>query len=237
MIKPWTLDQIRNIYTVDDEGYLKLSMNALLLSFASRVVLIDPGTAGFLPARLRQEYGFEMPHTLEDVLLKAGYRVEEITDVIFTHLHFDHGSGAFVRIPGKISKRFPNARYHVHREHYHYALKPDSGEANSFSTFLFHCLEEIHWLEGWDMEEVNFHVVHGHTKGMVVPEIVTAKGKVYFASDLVPMQAFLESEVYCGYDRDPQLAIREKTEFLTRLEPGSRIILYHDSLKDSVFYK
>jgi glyoxylase-like metal-dependent hydrolase (beta-lactamase superfamily II) len=236
MIKPWTVDQIRQKYPVDDEGFIKLSMNALVVTGDSRVVLFDPGTADFLPGRLKKEYGFEMPLPLEDVLLEAGYVANKITDVVFTHLHFDHGSGAFERVPGKIRKRFPNARYHVPREHYQYALKPHRVEANSFSTFLFKHLEEIHWIENWDMEEINFHVFHGHTKGMVVPEIITEEGKVYFASDLIPMKAFLEAEVFCGYDLDPELVMREKREFLSLIEPGSRILFYHDSLSDSIFY-
>ncbi len=88
---------------------MKLSMNALLVKEGKQVVLIDPGTADFLPARLKQEYGFEMPVSLEEIMQESDLSVEEITDVIFTHLHFDHGSGAFKRVPGNIIKRFPNA--------------------------------------------------------------------------------------------------------------------------------
>jgi glyoxylase-like metal-dependent hydrolase (beta-lactamase superfamily II) len=236
MIKPWSIDQIGQIYPVDGEGFIRISMNALLVAFASRVVLIDPGTAGFLPARLIQEYGLEIPLPLEDVLLEDGFRVDQITDVVFTHLHFDHGSGAFKRIPGNIIQRFPNARYHVLKEHYLYAQKPEREEANSFSTFLFKRLPELHWIEDWNLDWMKFRIFHGHTRGMVVPEISAEKGKVYFASDLIPMKAFLENEVYCGYDLNPELAIQEKQEFLGSLESGSRLFLYHECLSNSDFY-
>lgn len=236
MIKPWAIDKIRQKYPVDDEGYMKLSMNALLVKKGEHVVLIDPGTADFLPARLKQEYGFDMQIPLEDVLQEAEISMEEVSDVIFTHLHFDHGSGAFKRIPGNIVKRFPNARYHVLKEHYEYALNPDRVEANSYSTIFFRRLEEIHWLEDWEYDWMKFRVLNGHTRGMVVPEISTGEGKIYFPSDLFPMEVFLEQEVYCAYDLDPELQIREKQDFLDQMDQGSRLILFHDTLKESIFY-
>jgi len=236
MIKPWSINRIRQKYQVDDEGYMKLSMNALLIKEGKRVVLIDPGTAEFLSARLKQEYGFEMPVSLEEIMQESDLSMEEITDVIFTHLHFDHGSGAFKRIPGNIVKRFPNARYHVLKKHYEYALNPDRVEANSFSTVFLKRLDKIHWLEDWEHDWMSFIVFNGHTRGMVVPEIDTGDGKIYFPTDLIPMEVYLEPEVYCGYDLDPELQIREKKDFIAKIDPGSRLILFHDTLKESVYY-
>jgi len=236
MIKPWTIDQIRCKYPVDNEGTMKLAMNALLVQEGQRVVLFDPGVADFLPTRLIQEYGFERPMAIEETLRQAELGVENITDVIFTHLHFDHGSGAFKRIPGNIEKRFPNARYHVLKEHYRYALHPEGVEANSFSTVFLKRLDQLHWLEDWTSEWMRFQVFQGHTRGMVVPEIRDKEGTIYFASDLLPMEAFLEPGVHCGYDLEPELLLREKRDFLDRMGKGSRIFLYHDPLKDSIFY-
>ena len=237
MIKPLSLDRIREKYMVDREGNMKLAMNALLVREGERNILMDPGTAGFLPARLKQEYGFEIPLDLEDVLTGHGVDPGDITDVLFTHLHFDHGSGAFKRVPGAIVKRFPNARYHVLKAHYDYALRPDPVEAGSFSTALLKRLDQIHWLEDWDLEWMTFRIVNGHTRGMVVPVIETGKGWCYFLSDLVPMEIFMDRETWCGYDLDPQLVLQEKQEFLQNLPPGSRLIFFHDTLKESVFYE
>jgi glyoxylase-like metal-dependent hydrolase (beta-lactamase superfamily II) len=236
MIKPWFLESIRQKYTVDTEGFMKLAMNAFLVKKEEHVVLIDPGAAEFLPSGLKQEYGLEIPVPLVQVLQEADVNMQEITDVIFTHIHFDHASGAFKRIPGNIVKRFPNARYHVLKEHYDYAQKPDRIEANSFSMVFFRRLDKIHWLEDWNHDWMNFKIFKGHTRGMVVPEISTGEGKIYFVTDLIPMEVFLEPEVYCGYDLDPELQMQEKQEFLEQIEPGSRLILFHDTLKESVFY-
>ena len=237
MIKPLERGKIASTYEVDKEGYMKLSMQAVLVEEAGRKVLIDPGTADFLPLRLRQEYGVEMPVSLEEELSRLEVPTEQITDVVFTHLHFDHASGAFKRVPGNIVKRFPNARYHLLKEHYQYALDPDPKEADSFCTGLLKYLDRIHWLEDWDLEWMSFEVFNGHTRGMVVPEIHTNEGLTYFMSDLMPMEIFLKPEVWCGYDLETGLQLQEKERFLQNLTPKTRMILFHDTLKESVFYE
>jgi glyoxylase-like metal-dependent hydrolase (beta-lactamase superfamily II) len=236
MIKPLSLNEIRSRYEVDAAGFMQLAMNALLVEEGESRVFIDPGTADFLPARLREEYGFEMPRKLEDVLWDMEVDPGSITDVLFTHLHFDHGSGAFRRVPGNLVKRFPEARYHVLKSHYQYALRPERVEASSFSSVFLKRLDQIHWLEDWDKDWMSYEVFQGHTRGMVVPVIHTGKEELYFLSDLMPLEIFLEPGTWCGYDLDPELQLREKQEFLRKLNPGSRLIFFHDALRESAFY-
>jgi glyoxylase-like metal-dependent hydrolase (beta-lactamase superfamily II) len=236
MIKPFPEDQISLKYTVDQEGYMNLAMNALLVEERERKVLFDPGTADFLPMKLRREYGLEIPVSMEEGLFGLGLQREQITDVVFTHLHFDHASGGFKRIPGNIVKRFPNARYHMLKEHYQYAIDPDPFESDAFSTGLLRYLDRMYWLEDCDLDWVRFRIFRGHTRGMVVPEINLEGRQVFFMSDLLPMEIFLDPEVWCGYDLDSGLLLREKEEFLRDLAHGSQLILYHDTLKERVFY-
>lgn len=236
MIKPLSVEAISLKYKVDQEGYIRLSMNALLIEKDDRKVLVDPGTAEFMPPKLRREYGLEIPIALEDVLFDSGLSPEQITDVVFTHLHFDHASGGFKRVPGNILKRFPNARYHVLKEHYEYAKDPDPFEKDAFCTGLLRYLDQIYWLEEWDIEWISFKKYYGHTRGMVVPVIQEMGETTYFASDLVPMEIFMDQWTWCGYDLDETLVHKEKLEFLLELTPRSSLILFHDPLKDSVFY-
>jgi glyoxylase-like metal-dependent hydrolase (beta-lactamase superfamily II) len=235
MIKPISMKEISLKYKVDKEGYMTLSMNALLVEDGERKVIFDPGTAEFLPLRIRKEYGLEVPVSLEDTLLDLDLVLERITDVVFTHLHFDHASGGFKRVPGNITKRFPYARYHVLKEHYQYAIDPDPFESDSFSTGLLKYLNRIHWLEDWDMDGISFSIFNGHTRGMTVPKIQEDSSTTYFMSDLVPMEIFLDPSLWCGYDLEPDLLMREKQEFLPEIPAGSNLIYYHDTLKDSVF--
>ncbi len=236
MIKPVTHSEIGLKYEIDIEEYIRLSLNGLLIIEGDRIVVIDPGCADFLPSRLMNEYGLEVPKSIEAVLQQKGVSPGQVTDVIFTHLHFDHGSGAFVRQPEKIVKRFRNASYHVLKEHYEYASRPNPSESNSFFTGLFKYIDKIHWLEDWQEDWLEYKVFNGHTRGMVVPVIKTGSKEVVFLTDLVPMQVFLDKDVYSGYDLDPELALLEKQDFLSSLRNSIRIILFHDPLIDSLYY-
>lgn len=236
MIKGQTEREMRLKYLIDDEGFIRLSLNGLLIIKDEHIVLIDPGCAEFLPARIMSEYGLEIPESIEDLLRQKNILPEQVTDVIFTHLHFDHGSGAFVRQPGKIMKRFPNASYHVLKEHFDYASRPLPSESNSFFTLFFKYIDRIHWLEDWTWDWMKFRVFNGHTKGMVVPEIISGRKKIYYVSDLIPMEIFLNRDVYSGYDINPELAKSEKENFLKEIAASSRMILFHDPLIYSVYY-
>jgi glyoxylase-like metal-dependent hydrolase (beta-lactamase superfamily II) len=237
MIKPLERAEIAAKYEIDREGFIILPMHAILVEEDNRMVLIDPGVADFLPMKLRRQYGLEIPVSLEEELKRIGVTPDQITDVVFTHLHFDHASGAFKRVPGNIIKRFPDARYHLLKEHYQYALDPDPFEAESFCTGLFKYVDRIHWLEDWDIEWMSYNVFNGHTRGMVVPEIHTDEGLTYFVSDLLPMEIFLRKEIWCGYDLEPDLQLWEKQSFFQDLAPLARLFLFHDTLKQSVFYE
>ena len=236
MIKPLPLEVIQRKYEVDAGGYMKLAMQSLLVEESESVLVIDPGCADFLPRSLAESYGLEIGVPLEESLIKMGVAAEQVTDVIFTHLHFDHGSGAFRRVPGNIVKVFPNARYHVSKEHYDYARKPQPREASSFFTTFFRYVDRIYWLEDWSREWIKFMPFYGHTHGMVVPVILDGHTSVYYLSDLIPMEIFLDTGVYSGYDLNPDLAIREKKDLLSGLAGSNQIIYFHDPLENSRIY-
>ena len=236
MIKPLTQSDIGQKYDVDDEGYIRLSLNGLLLIEGDHIVVIDPGCADFLPSRIMNEYGLEVPESIETILQQKGVSPHQVTDVIFTHLHFDHGSGAFKRQPGKIVKRFTNARYHVLKAHYEYAIKPHASESNSFFAGFFKYLDKIHWLEEWKEDWLGYKVFNGHTRGMVVPVIQSENEEIVYLTDLVPMKVFLDKDLYSAYDLDPDLALREKEKYLNSLKTPTRFILFHDPLTDSLYY-
>ncbi|RPI45120.1 MAG: MBL fold metallo-hydrolase [Bacteroidetes bacterium] len=227
-------DRIRKYYKLDPGGNLRIGMNGMLVEAGERVVLFDPGCADFLPSRFAEAYGLQIPVPVDEVIKKSGYSPERVTDVIFTHLHYDHGTGAFRRVPGKIVKRFTNAAYHVLKEHYSYASSPRKVEKNSFFFSFFRNVDRLCWLEDWEGTWMQFRVYDGHTERMVVPSVQTPHGKIHYVSDLVPMEIFLEPDVSSVYDLDPQQAIRDKLDFLGRVEKPAKLILYHDLVQSTV---
>jgi glyoxylase-like metal-dependent hydrolase (beta-lactamase superfamily II) len=237
MIRPVHTDKIMEKYPIDENGMMKLGLNALMVNESGRNILIDPGCADFLPKSISEKYGLKIDVPIEERLIKLGVPPEEVTDVIFTHLHFDHGSGAFRRIPGKVEKKFINARYHVLKEHYDYALKPKRKEAGTFFTRFFRYIDKVYWLEDWQLGWIEFQPYFGHTHGMVVPRILSQEVPVYYLTDLVPMEMFLEPGIYSGYDLQPDTALNEKVRFIDGLSGTSRFIYFHEPLKESSIYQ
>ncbi len=242
MIRPLSEEAIGSFYPMDRDAKILLTMNSLLVCQGKHRVLFDPGTAGFLPSRLKREYGMKEGEPLEQQLEKLGVTADSITDVVFTHLHFDHGSGALSKVPGNIIKRFPAAKYHVGRSHFEYAKRPHRVEANSFFTSLLAGLGELHWLEDWEEDWVEFRYFDGHTRRMALPVIYSPEKTVYYLTDLAPMEVFLRPGVYSGYDLDPELAVSEKESLLNEVKnyhrnPGAKpaqLIFFHDPVNPVV---
>lgn len=78
------------------------SINAYLVNTGERLVLIDAGTGTYLGPSLGK---------LVTNLEASGYRVEDIDDILLTHIHTDHSGG--LSADGK--RVFPNATVRVNK--------------------------------------------------------------------------------------------------------------------------
>ncbi|MDF1573252.1 MAG: MBL fold metallo-hydrolase [Bacteroidales bacterium] len=219
---------VREQYTIDSNNQMRIGMNGLIVETGDRVILFDPGCATFLSKSLAETYDLVMEQPLTTIVAEAGYRPEEITDVVFTHLHFDHGSGAFLRIPGGIVKAFPNARYVVSSQQLGAIEKLPSDEQSSFFHKLLRFAGELSYLEEWQAEGIRFFVSHGHTDHMVVPIIDADDHDVVFATDLLPMKIFMEPGAFSYYDVAAGLLESERKQLFSMLGPDPEIIWYHE---------
>lgn len=221
-------ERIREQYNPDSNKQMRIGMNGLLVETGDRVIFFDPGCATFLSKSLAETYDLVMDQPLTAIVAEAGYRPEAITDVVFTHLHFDHGSGAFLRIPGGIVKAFPNARYVVSRKQLEAIEKLPVSERSSFFHKLLRFAGDISYLEDWQAEGIRFFVSHGHTDHMVVPILDAGDRDVVFATDLLPMKIFMEPGAYSYYDVAVALLETERNQLFSSLRPNPEIIWYHE---------
>jgi glyoxylase-like metal-dependent hydrolase (beta-lactamase superfamily II) len=220
---------IRDRYEVDENNQMRIGMNGLIIEIEDRVILFDPGCATFLSKSLAETYDLEMDYSLEEAVKRSGYSVEQITDVLFTHLHFDHGSGAFLRVIGGIEKAFPNARYVVSKKQLESINSLPAEDSSSFFHKLLRFAGELTFFEDWNVEGINFYISHGHTEHMLVPVIDAGDSDVLFATDLIPMELHIMKGAWSYYDDDKVLLEKERGEVLATLRPGSEIIYYHES--------
>ena len=77
----------------DENNLCSWAMRSLLVDTGERKILIDNGIGDKQDDKFMSHYYLHGEDTLERSLAKYGYSVDDITDNVLTHLHFDHAGG------------------------------------------------------------------------------------------------------------------------------------------------
>lgn len=232
----------------DEANRIPMEARALLLKSAGRNILIDTGNG----SDFVEKYGEKMGSKFAEIygvnpsqtsLLKSlknnGLEPSDITDVILTHLHFDHAGGATCSHNGKIVPTFPNAKYYVQRQNLETARTPNIREKASYLKQNFDPLIEAEVLELLDGDVENLFpnisviVSNGHTEGQQIVKISDSTTGVFYAADLIPTSTHIRSAWVMGYDLSPLTLIREKREILKQAAQNGWFIYFeHDPYCD-----
>lgn len=220
---------------VDERNRIPLQMRCLLLEGMGRVILIDNGLGDKYNSKFADIYGVDHEQaTLLSSLERAGFTPDDVTDVILTHLHFDHCGGSTIRDGDRLAPTFRNATHYVQKSHWEWASASNPRERGSFLRDNFEAIEASGQLELVDgegelFENVNVLLAHGHTESQQMVKIDDANRTVVFAADLLPTSAHLAPLWGMGYDVRPLVTIEEKAVFLERaLENDWTIFFEHD---------
>ncbi len=225
--------------TPDERNRIPLACRCLLgRGPEGRVTLFETGIGAFFEPAMRERFGVVEPeHVLLRSLAEAGAPHDEVDVVILSHLHFDHAGGLLAawaegRPPELL---FPRALFLVGRAAWERALRPHPRDRASFVPGLCALLEatgRLRIVDGPthpDAPGVRFHLSDGHTPGLLLGEVATARGPVVFGADLVPGAAWVHAPITMGYDRFPELLIDEKTALFTDLAArGGHLVFTHD---------
>lgn len=221
----------------DDQNRIPLATRCLLLKGADRRILIDTGVGDiFAGTKYEDIYAVERPDGgLETALAPHDVRPADVTDVILTHLHFDHCGGSTRHTEaGEREPTFPNATYHVQKDHWAWAQEGNPKEAQSFLKRTFAPIEksgQLHLVEGATslFPHVSVELVHGHTEAQ---QIVTVSGPdttLVYVADLLPTQHHLAPAWTMAYDVRPLVTMDEKRAFLERAADAEwNLFLEHD---------
>lgn len=220
----------------DERNRIELSLRTLVIRDGERCIMVDTGIGENWDKKFSDIYGVDHSRfSLEKSLHEVGLSRDDFTDVIITHLHFDHAGGATYRNErGEAIPTFPNATYHVQKKHYEWALNPSEKDRASFVTERFVPLYEkgrLQLLEG----EVEFlpgiyiKLSDGHTIAQQNVLVTDGKKKLYHPGDMIPTSSHVPLPFIMGYDNYPLVTLEEKKSVMRRAVEEDWILFFeHD---------
>ncbi len=220
----------------DEKNMIPLSSRCMLADTGDRVILIDAGMGNKQSDKFFSYYYLFENIGLERALAECGYTPDQVTDVILTHLHFDHCGGAVKWAEdGKTPELvFPNATHYCSKSQWDTAMQPNPREKASYfeenmmPIYKSGHLEFIHE-EGLLCNGVYLEIKNGHTAGLIVPVFDYRDRKVVFGADFIAATYNIPLAYVPGFDINPVLSMEEKREFLERAVREKYVLVFqHD---------
>ena len=224
----------------DERNRIEMCTNSLFLNNGKRKILIDTGIGNKLNCKLKDIYAVDNSmFSLENSLKEINIKPEEITDVILTHLHFDHCGGCtYYDDENQLNLTFPNAIHYVQNKHYEWAKDPTERDKASFIPDDFEPLiknKNLKLLAGnYKFDDfISLEVVNGHTPFMQIVKIYDEKINIVYAADLIPMASHIPVPYIMGYDLLPLITLQEKKIYLQNAVDNNQFFFFeHDRYTD-----
>jgi glyoxylase-like metal-dependent hydrolase (beta-lactamase superfamily II) len=226
----------------DENNMISLAMRCLLVEDGKQLILIDNGMGNKQDAKFFGYYYLHGQHSLEKSLNLHGFTKNDITDMVLTHLHFDHcgGSIEWNADRTKYQTAFPNATYWVGEEHWNEAMAPNPREKASFLKENMMPIQESGQLKlvkqgDTIYENMELRFSNGHTQSMMHPVIHYKDYKIIYLADMIPTQAHIPTAYVMGYDVRPLDTMKEKAATLIEAANNEKTILFfeHDPLHEA----
>lgn len=216
------------------------AMRCMLIEDGKQLILIDTGLGNKQDEKFFSYYEPHGDDSLEKSLKALGFSNDDITDVILTHLHFDHCGGAIERnSKGILQPAFKNATYWSHKEHWHWATNPNPREKASFLKENILPIQESGQLRFTNdiVNEVNANItlksVSGHTESMFIPHIKSGGNTIVYCADLLPSMAHIPLPYVMAYDTRPLLTLDEKKAVLEDAVANNHYLFFeHDRVNE-----
>jgi glyoxylase-like metal-dependent hydrolase (beta-lactamase superfamily II) len=208
------------------------ALNEVVVRSGDQTILIDSG--------LGLEYpDFPRAGKLGSRLEATGIDLASVTDVVLTHMHFDHVGGLLV--DGVKDRLRPDLRIHVSAEEVKFWAAPDFSRTGmppaledlarrAATQFLDKYRSQLRPFE--EEYEVAPGVViartGGHTPGHSVVRVASGGDRLMFAGDAVFPVSFDHPEWHNGFEHDPEEATRVRLRLMRELsETGAWLVATH----------
>ncbi len=227
----------QRVVPADENNRCDWAIRSLLIDTGSRVILVDNGYGDKQDEKFFSHVYLHGGDGLIGGLAKAGYRPEDVTDMVLTHLHSDHCGGGVRRSPDGTGYElvFPNADYIVSRRQWEWAMNPNLREADAYLEENLIPMRDSGRLKLIDgamqlCDGVELRIVSGHTPGQIIPVVDLGDRKLVFAADLIPSAAHIPLLWNMSYDIDQLLTISEKSALLAEALAGNYVLMFQHDL-------
>ncbi|HVN80794.1 MAG TPA: MBL fold metallo-hydrolase [Terriglobia bacterium] len=225
----------------DGRNRIELALRVLLISTESKRILVDCGAGRVLSPKWQEIYGLDQNrHCLKQGLAKLGLRPEDVTDVVLTHLHFDHAGGMTDHTDHGLGLTFPRATHFIQQRHWQWACQPSEKDRASFLPETLGTLKsssQVQILDGACELYPGVHLMlsDGHTPGLQMVRIEDSSNVLFYPSDLLPTASHLPLPYIMGYDLSPLTTLEEKRSALSQACEGEWVIaLEHDPRYEAI---
>ncbi|UAY51797.1 MBL fold metallo-hydrolase [Ferruginibacter albus] len=230
----------------DDNNMCNWAMRCLLIEDGNKLILIDNGMGDKQDAKFFGHYYLNGDDSLDKSLAKHGFNKDDVTDVILTHLHFDHCGGSIKREGDKLVPAFKNASFWSNKAHWQWATEPNDREKASFleenilpikDSGQLKMVKSNHQMAANKLgrtsseilPSISFLFANGHTESMMLPLIEYNDRRIVFMADLLPAVAHIPLPYVMAYDMFPLTTLQEKKSFLNEaMENKYTLFFEHD---------
>ncbi|WP_116788151.1 MBL fold metallo-hydrolase [Flavobacterium psychrotrophum] len=207
----------------DGKGFLTMAICPFLIELPNDLILIDTGL-GFLK---------NGTPVIRQCIENAGYKVENITKVLLSHLHKDHTDGLGYFENGVFIQNFPQAAIYVQERELDNALTQSASHSyNQEVLQQLGYLDNIKFMnddKGHIGDFITYEVTSGHSPFHQVFWIEHDGEIAFFGGDNLPQLAYLKYHIAYKTDFDGKKAmeLRQKWE-KQALENNWSLLFYHD---------
>ena len=222
----------------DESNRIDLALRLILIKTEHHVILIDSGIGDYHDDKFNTRFVIEGEKSpLTECLKHLSLTPLDVTDLVISHLHFDHTGGILENNSQNFI--FKNAKIHLHQKHWSYALNPTPRDQGSFIKEYFQPFIEkmdqekkVLWQsadEGILIQDgsykLQFKVSFGHTPYLLHP---FDQHMIYMA-DLVPTSHHLPVPWVMGYDINPGQTTYDKMNFYDFIDEKKLTMIFeHD---------